>query len=126
MPDAKHEILIEVLREMLMDPNGPASDMTSGTFDFNADENPYIELVGRLDLQHLASEMIAFFTEALHQPEEAKPEGVWVIADRDYYETISEVYPDELSALRALNGRGTGRVVFVNYGDTGGSWKDQD
>lgn len=43
-------------------------------------------------------------------------EGVWVIADRDHFDYISRVFPDEISALRALNGRGYGRVAFIEYG----------
>lgn len=43
-------------------------------------------------------------------------DGVWVIIDRDHYDSITAVYPTELDALRVLNGRGYGRVQFLNWG----------
>lgn len=45
-------------------------------------------------------------------------EGVWAILDRDHYETITAVYPSEIDALRALNGRGCGRAVHLDWGMT--------
>lgn len=43
--------------------------------------------------------------------------GVWVIIDSDYGENITSVYATELDALRVLNGRGYGRVAFLEYGN---------
>lgn len=45
-------------------------------------------------------------------------EGVWCIADQDHGETITIPFPSEVDALRALNGRGYGRVYFVPWGMT--------
>ena len=42
--------------------------------------------------------------------------GVSAIVDRDYGESITAVYPTEVDALRALNGRGFGRVVALPWG----------
>jgi len=42
-------------------------------------------------------------------------EGVWAVVDG---EKITTVYRNEIEALRLLNGRGFGRVVFVPWGDT--------
>jgi len=42
--------------------------------------------------------------------------GVWAVCDRDYGETITLVYPTEIEALREVNARGYGRVVFVPWG----------
>lgn len=44
--------------------------------------------------------------------------GVWAVVDFDYGESITEVHPTEVDALRVLNGRGYGRVVFVPWGKT--------
>jgi len=46
------------------------------------------------------------------------PEGVWALCDRDFGETITAVYSTEVEALRAINGRGYGRVVFLPFGKT--------
>lgn len=43
--------------------------------------------------------------------------GVWAVVDRDMGEHISMVFPSELEALRVLNGRGFGSVVFVPWGE---------
>lgn len=40
------------------------------------------------------------------------------MVDADYGESITAVYPSEVEALRALNGRGYGRVQFVPWGMT--------
>lgn len=45
-----------------------------------------------------------------------EPEGVWALIDRDMGESITSVYPSELDALRQLNGRGYGRVEFLQWG----------
>jgi len=42
--------------------------------------------------------------------------GVWAVCDLDYGESITAVYATELDALRAINGRGYGRVRFVPWG----------
>lgn len=44
--------------------------------------------------------------------------GVWAIIDPGSYEGdyIAAVYPGELGALRVLNGRGYGRVQFIEFG----------
>ena len=42
-------------------------------------------------------------------------EDVWAVVDG---EKITTVYRNEIEALRLLNGRGFGRVVFVPWGDT--------
>ena len=42
--------------------------------------------------------------------------GVWAVVDIDYGESITEVYPVEVEALRAINRRGYGRVRFVPFG----------
>lgn len=44
--------------------------------------------------------------------------GVWAVVDLYYGEIITEVHPTEVDALRVLNGRGHGRVVFVPWGKT--------
>lgn len=43
--------------------------------------------------------------------------GVWAVIDSDYGENITAVYPSELDALRVLNGRGYGRVAFIEWGN---------
>ena len=45
-------------------------------------------------------------------------EGVWCICDQDYGESITIPFASEVDALRALNGRGYGRVAFVLFGKT--------
>lgn len=45
-------------------------------------------------------------------------EGVWAVVDNHYADYISEVHPTEVEALRVLNGRGYGRVMFVPWGTT--------
>lgn len=44
--------------------------------------------------------------------------GVWALLDDDYISYITSVYPTELEALRVINGRGYGRVAFINWGHT--------
>lgn len=46
------------------------------------------------------------------------PDTIWALVDRDYGENITAVYPTELDALRVVNGRGYGRVVELNWGET--------
>lgn len=46
----------------------------------------------------------------------ARPEGVWAIVDIDHGESITKVYATEIDALREINGRGYGRVVYVPFG----------
>ena len=53
-------------------------------------------------------------------------EGAWCVCDRDYYETITSVYPTEVEALRTLNGRGFGRVRFVPYGKSLNELDDEE
>jgi len=48
----------------------------------------------------------------------AEASGAWALVDHDYGETIIAIYSTELDALRELNGRGYGRVVFVPWGKT--------
>ena len=61
----------------------------------------------------------------MKNPDDSRPlalqdsvSGSWVIIDRDHVEVISEVHPDEMSALRRLNVRQYGAVVFVRYGES--------
>jgi len=44
--------------------------------------------------------------------------GVWAIVDTDYGDSITSVHETELDALRVLNGRGYGRVLFIEFGST--------
>lgn len=55
------------------------------------------------------------FTPFIPEPE---PQGVWAIVDRDYNTSITAVYPTEIDALRVINGREYGKVVFVPWGKT--------
>ncbi len=44
--------------------------------------------------------------------------GVWVVAERDYYEYIERIYATEIEALRKVNEQGYGEVKFVRWGST--------
>lgn len=51
--------------------------------------------------------------------------GIWAIVDRDYDQYfVNSVHPAEIDALRALNERGYGRVVFIPWGATLGDIKE--
>lgn len=43
-------------------------------------------------------------------------DGVWAVIERDHYEYIARVYPDEESALRSAVEAGWGRVAFISWG----------
>ena len=42
-------------------------------------------------------------------------EGVWAVTQRDYYETIERVFPEEIDALRHINQAGYGTVRFIPW-----------
>jgi hypothetical protein len=45
--------------------------------------------------------------------------GVWAVVDNaNYGEQVSEVHSEEIDALRQINGRGYGRVIFLPWGMT--------
>jgi len=44
--------------------------------------------------------------------------GVWAVIDRDHNEHVTAVHATEVDALRTLNGRGYGRVMFLPWGKT--------
>lgn len=42
--------------------------------------------------------------------------GVWAIMNYNYDEYIERVYDNEIDALREVNGRGYGQVIFLPFG----------
>lgn len=61
-------------------------------------------------------DMIHRLADALERSEARK--GVWAVVDYDnsYNDYASTVYAEEIEALREVNGRGYGRVVFLPWG----------